>query len=225
MVRARTCRTWGIALAFGLLTGCSSGMKYKVDDGALDSVSSGERQSWFVAKNDAEIARADQRNADNQLEAADHERDAAKAEKKQAALEVEKAEIELEASIASQEENRHNAAEHGKSLADLGVKVADAKLAWLDQKRDWLKAVRAAAEAHQREAEARAELEKARLAKKHDIKPSEGPVDVGNFDGQWKDRNDEWQSAKKDAAAAEQKTKDREKAYQDLAAQYAKLKG
>ena len=105
------------------------------------------------------------------------------------------------------------------------MKVADAKIAWVEQKRDWLKTVRAAAEAHQQEAEARAELEKARLAKKHDIKPSEGPVDVGGFDGQWKGRNDDWQSAKKDAAAAEQKTKEREQAYKDVSAQYAKLKG
>ena len=42
------------------------------------------------------------------------------------------------------------------------------------------------------------ELEKAKLAQQKGIKPS-GDFAVGNFEDQWKDKNDDWQSAKKKA--------------------------
>ena len=106
-------------------TGCSSGLKYKVDDAALDSVGSGEKQGVFNAKNDIEIARSEIRNADSKLEALDRDRDVAKNEKKQAELEIDKAATEEESAVAARDENRHNAAKHGKEVAAFGVKVAD----------------------------------------------------------------------------------------------------
>jgi hypothetical protein len=97
-------------------TGCSSGLKYKVDDSALDSVGSGEKQGIFVAKNDVEIARSEVRNADSKLEAVDRDRDVAKNEKKQAELEIEKAATEEVSAVAARVEIRHNAAKHGKEV-------------------------------------------------------------------------------------------------------------
>ena len=118
--------------------GCSSGLKYKVDDAALDNASPGEKQAIFNAKNEVEIARSEIRNADAKLEAVDRDRDVAKTEKKQAELEIEKAATEEESAVAARDENRHAAAKHGKDVAAFGVKVAEAKLEWLDQKEDAL---------------------------------------------------------------------------------------
>jgi hypothetical protein len=211
---------WGAAA----VAGCSSGLKYKVDDAALDSVSSGEKQGVFAAKNDIEVARSEQRNAQSKLDALDKDRDIAKNEKKQADLEVEKSVTEEEAAVAARDENRHNAAKHGKDVANLGVKVAEAKLDWLDKKEDALKAERAAAEAHQKAAEAKAELEKARLAQQKNIKPS-SDFSVGDYESQWKDKNSDWESAKKDAESEQKKAADREQKWKEMVAQHQKLRG
>src|SRR5262252_5141052 len=127
----------GVLMSAGVAAvGCSSGLKYKVDDAALDSVSAGEKQGVFSAKNDIEVANSEARTAQSQLEALDRDRDVAKNEKKQADLEVEKAATEEESAVAARDENRHNAAKHGKEVANFGVKVAEAKLDWLEQKED-----------------------------------------------------------------------------------------
>jgi hypothetical protein len=106
----------------------------------------------------------------------------------------------------------------------VGAKAADQKLEWLDQKGDWLKAVRKAADAHKAAAEAKVEWEKAKVAQQKNIK-MDGDFSVSNYEGQWKDRNSDWESAKKNAASQESKTKDREKKWQDLVAQQNKMKG
>ena len=160
---------WTILLARPVLgivavpaSAAAAGIKYKVDDAALDNVSAGEKQGVFDAKNEIEIAHSELRNAQSKLDALDRDRDVAKNEKKQADLEVEKAATEEESAVASRDENRHNAAKHGKDVAAFGVKVSDAKLEWLDQKEDALKAERTAAEAHQKAPpRPRPELEKA----------------------------------------------------------------
>ena len=206
------------------LTGCSSSLKYHVDDAALDQVPAGERQSVFSAQSEVEMAKSEKRTALSQLDALDRDQDVATNEKKQAELEVEMAATEQQSAVASHDENRDNAARHGKEVADLGVKVAEAKLDWLDQKRDWLKASGDAADAHQKAAEAKVEWEKAKVAQQKGIKPS-GDFEVGNYESQWKDRNGDWESAKKDVQSQDQKTKDREQKWKDAAAQQAKLKG
>src|SRR5215468_9663122 len=92
--------------------GCSSGLKYKVDDAALDNVSAGEKQGVFSAKNDIEVARSEVRQAQSKLEALERDLDGAKIEKKKADIEVEKSVTEEESAVASHDENRHNAAKH-----------------------------------------------------------------------------------------------------------------
>src|SRR6185369_9717770 len=124
----------------------------------------------------------------------------------------------------ARDENRHNAAKHGKEVAAFGVKVSEAKLAWLEQKEDALKAERTAAEAHERAAEAKTEFEKAKLAQQKGIKPDSG-FSLGDFESQWKDKNGDWESAKKDAAAEQKKADEREQKWKDLVAQHQKLRG
>jgi len=71
------------------IAGCGGGLKYKVDDSAIDSISSGEKQDVFAAQNDLEVARSEQRTVKTQLDELDRERSVAKNEKEQASLEVE----------------------------------------------------------------------------------------------------------------------------------------
>src|SRR5262244_1384822 len=110
-----------LVMLLGAVGGCGGGgLKYKVDDSALDAVAAGERQNVFGAQNEVEVARSEQRNADKQLELFEHDRDIAKKEKDQAALEVEKANAEQQAAVAARDENRSNAAQHSRETADVG---------------------------------------------------------------------------------------------------------
>jgi hypothetical protein len=211
-------------LLVAALTACGGALKYHVDDGALDAVPAGDRQGVFAAQNELEIAKSEQRTADSQLESLDRDKDIAKTEKQQASLEVEKATAEQEGAVQSRDENRANASRHGKDAADLGVKAADAKLDWLDEKKDWLKASRAAADAHVLAAQAKVEYEKAKVAQAKGIKP-DSDFSVGNYQDQWKDKNSDWESAKKKATSEEKDCKDSEKKWQDLVAQHQKMSG
>ena len=56
------------------------------------------------------------------------------------------------------------------------------------------------------------------------LKP-DGDFSVGNYEDQWKDRDGDWQSAKKKAASAEKDAKSSEKKWQDLVAAHQKMKG
>jgi hypothetical protein len=207
-----------------VVTACGGGLKYKVDDGALDAVPAGDRQGVFAAQNDLEIAKSEQRTADSQLESLARDQDIAKTEKQQASLEIDKATAEQEGAIASRDENRANAAKHGKEAADVGAKAADAKIDWLNEKKDWLKATRDAADAHVAAAQAKVELEKAKVAQAKGIKP-DSDFSLGNYEDQWKDKNSDWESAKKKAASEEKDSKESEKKWQDLVAQHQKMSG
>lgn len=206
------------------VVGCGGGLKYKIDDSAIDSVSSGEKQDIFAAQNDLEVAHSEQRTVKTQIDELDRERSVAKNEKEQAALEVEKAGTEQESANASHDENRANGARHGKEIADMGVKVSATKMEWLDEKEDWLNASAQAADAHAVAAQAKIELAKAKLAQQKGIKPS-GDFSVGNFEDQWKDKNDDWQSAKKKADSKQKSTQEHEAKWKDISAQQAKMKG
>jgi chromosome segregation ATPase len=207
-----------------LLWGCGGGLKYRVDDGALDAVPAGERQGVFEAQKDLEIAKSEQRTAEKALDGWDRDRDVAKAENQQATLEVDKAATEIESANQSRDENRANAAKHQKDAADFGVKVAEQKLSFLDEKKDWLKAARNAAEAHIEAAQAKVELEKAKVAQAKNIKP-DGDFSVSNYQDQWNDKNGDWESAKKKAASEEKDSKEAEKKWQDMQAQLQKMRG
>ena len=153
------CATALLAL---VASACGGGLKYKVDDSAMDQVPSGERQAVFAALNELEVAKGEARTAQSQLDALDRDRDIAKTEREQANLEVEKATAQMEAAIASRSENQAAQAKHNKDAADVGVKAAEQKLAWLEEKQEFLEAAKKAAEAHVGAAQAKVELEKAR---------------------------------------------------------------
>jgi hypothetical protein len=203
---------------------CSSGLSYKIEDSAMDTVPANERTSVFDARRDLEVAQGERRTAETQLEGLDHDRDIADKEKQQAQLEVEKANAEFEASVQAHDQNRNEAAAHGKDVAELGLKVAEAKLDWIVQKKAWYKANRTAADAHVAAAEAKVELEKARVAKTKGIKTAD-EVDVGKFESQSKDRSSDWQSAKKDAESEQKSAQKLEEKWKDLVSQHAKSRG
>src|SRR5262245_56219133 len=86
----------GLALAASIVVslvglGCSSGLKYTVDDATMDNVPAGERQGVAEARKEAEVAENERRAAESQLEALDRDLDIAKKEREQAQLEGEKA--------------------------------------------------------------------------------------------------------------------------------------
>ena len=63
------------------IAGCGGGLKYKVDDSSIDSVSAGEKQDIFAAQNDLEVAHSEQRTVKTQIDELDRERSVAKNEK------------------------------------------------------------------------------------------------------------------------------------------------
>jgi hypothetical protein len=217
-------RLVALAPAVALVVSCGGGLKYKIDDGALDAVPAGERQGIFAAQNDLEVAKSETRTAQSQLDGLDRDRAIAKTEKEQASLEVDKAVAELEGAVQSRDENRAAAARHNKDAADFGVKVADQKLSYLDEKQDSLEAARAAADAHVAAAQAKIELEKAKVAQQKNIKP-DSDFQVGNYDDQWKDKNGDWESAKKKAKSENDDAQEAQKKWQDMQTQLQKMKG
>jgi hypothetical protein len=102
--------------------------------------------------------------------------------------------------------------------------MAEAKLDWVVQKKAWYKANRNAADAHLAAAEAKVELEKARVAKNKGIKTND-QVDVDKFESQWKDRNSDWQSAKKDTESEQKSAQKLEATWKDLTGQHSKAQG
>ena len=68
------------------------------------------------------------------------------------------------------------------------------------------------------------ELEKAKLAKQKDIKPGDDFA-VDDYESQWKDKNSDCQSAKKDAESEDKKANEREQKWKEMVAQHAKMKG
>ncbi|HEY2902929.1 MAG TPA: hypothetical protein VGL59_20265 [Polyangia bacterium] len=203
--------------------GCGGGMKYKVDDATMDAIPSSDRQPVFDARRDLEVSQGDRRTVANQIEEANRELDIADKERQQAQLEVDKATSDQDAAIKSLDENRANAAKHNKEVADVGVKVAEAKIEWVNQKRAAYKQAAAAADAHIEANNAKIELEKARVAKSKNIKTA-SPLDVSDFESQWKDKNSDYESAKKDAASEEKSAKKLEEKWHDLQAQHSKMK-
>lgn len=214
----------GAIWAVAGLPGCGGGLKYTVDDRALDPVPANERAGVESARQDEQNAAAEQRAAESLLAELARDTDQARKEREQAQLETEKAVAEQEGAKIAHDENQANAAAHNKDIADLGVKVAEAHLDWLDGKRDWCKQSRRAADAHRRAALAKVELEKARVAQQKGIQPGAG-FRLSDYEAQWRDQDAKWQAEKKDASADEKHAKKREDGWKDLSAQLRKLRG
>ena len=104
------------------------------------------------------------------------------------------------------------------------MKVVEAKLDYLNQKKTAIKQARAAADAHIEANAAKIEFEKAKVAKAKGVKTAD-PINVGDFESQWKYKNSDWESAKKDAASEDKDTKKLEEKWQDLQKQHSKMHG
>jgi hypothetical protein len=226
MRRAGTCGfAWVVAVTLTVVAaGCGGGLKYTVDDAAMEPIPMSDRQAVFDARKEAELAEDERRNAEKQLATHQHDTEVAKKERDEAQLEIEKAIAEQEGAKASRNENQTNQAAHNKDLADLGLKVSNAKLDWLSEKKDWLKQVRVAAEAHVEAAKARVEYEKAKVAQQKGIKPGE-KFDPADFESQWKSKQSAWQSEKNDADSGAKDVKDKEAEWKQLQQQHQKLRG
>lgn len=205
-------------------SGCGGGLKYTVDDAAMDTVPADERQGVSAARKEAEVAENERRKAETQLEALDRDTDVAKKEREQAELEIEKSVAEQEGAKVSRDENQANSAAHHKDMADMGLKVAEAKLDWLSQKKDWLKQARVAAESHVEAAKARVEYEKAKVAEQRGIKLSTD-FSPSDYEDQWHSRKSDWDSERKDAESEEKDAKKKEDQWRELADKYQKLRG
>ncbi len=227
MIRARL-RVLSVTLPAVVLivggAGCGGGMQYTVDDGALDQIPAGERQAVFDARREVELAQGERRTAEVQLEALERDADIADKERAQAELEVEKSAAEMQGASASKDMNRMNTAGRNKEIASMGVKVAEAKIDFLEEKEEWLEQSREAALLHVQAANAKVELEKARVAQQKGIKPSDD-FNLGRFESQWKDKNSDFESARKDAASLEKDAKEMEQKWQNLSTQYAQMRG
>ncbi|HEX3697738.1 MAG TPA: hypothetical protein VH374_20360 [Polyangia bacterium] len=203
--------------------GCGGGMKYRVDDAAMDAIPASDQQPVLDARRDLEVSQGDRRTVADQLEETNRELDIADKERQQAQLRVDQVTSNQDAAVKSLDENRANTAEHNKEVAGLDMKVAEAKIEWLTQKRTADKQAGAAADAHIEANNAKVELEKARVAKAKGIKTA-SPLDVSDFESQWKGKNSDFESAEKDAASEEKSAKKLEEKWQDLQAQRDKMK-
>ncbi len=210
----------GFAAGFG----CGGGLKYRIEDSAMDNVPAGDRQALSAARQDYEKSQGEKKLLEHQRDPLDHDHDLCEKERQQIQLDVDRAVAEQETAVKTRDETRSNAAERAKEIADVAMKTAEAKLDWLGQKSDWLKAALRAADARIDAAAAKVELEKARVAKQKGIKTREDQS-VGSFETQWEDKTSDFQSARDAAAEEEKKAKDLEQKWQNLRTQHGKLKG
>jgi chromosome segregation ATPase len=204
--------------------GCGGGLKYRVEDSAMDSVPASERQALSAARQDYEKAQGEKKLLERQRDPLDHDHDLAEKERQQIQLDIDRAIAEQETAVKTRDETRSNAAERAKEVADVAMKTAEARLDWLGQKSDWLKVALRAADARIDAAAAKVELEKARIAKQKGIKTRDDQG-VGSFESQWEDKASDFQSARDQAAEEEKKAKDLEQKWQNLRTQHDKLKG
>jgi chromosome segregation ATPase len=204
--------------------GCGGGLKYRIEDSAMDNVPAGDRQALSAARQDYEKAQGEKKLLERQRDPLDHDHDLAEKERQQLQLDIDRAIAEQETAVKTRDETRSNAAERAKEVADVAMKTAEAKLDWLGQKSDWLKVALRAADARIDAAAAKVELEKARVAKQKGIKTREDQS-VGSFESQWEDKTTDFQSARDQAAEEDKKAKDLEQKWQNLRTQHDKLKG
>jgi hypothetical protein len=169
-------------IAAVLLAGaCGGGSKYTIDDNVLAQVPLQEKQAMMAAQQERSIAGEQLLKAKADVAQADRERDIAENEYKASKLTVGSAELTKKSAEATGDVNRKAAAEHDLHVAELGKRAADAKLEWAKKRGDWLSAERVAAERQVKAADAKYELEKAKLASAKGIRPS-NDFNVANFE-------------------------------------------
>ncbi|HET6282648.1 MAG TPA: hypothetical protein VFH73_16910 [Polyangia bacterium] len=71
--------------------GCGGGLKYRVEDSAMDNVPAGERTALAAARQDFERAQGEKKLLEHQRDPLDHDRDLAEKERQQIQLDVDRA--------------------------------------------------------------------------------------------------------------------------------------
>jgi hypothetical protein len=218
-MRARSAAVLALSLA-----ACSSGPKYKVDDQTLATIPVDQKQGVMAAQSEQNQAREEYRTADAMVNQTDRDLDVASNDYKTMKLSLDTAKLNLKSAEQSGDVNRKNQAERDIHVAEMGVKAADAKVDFLSKKKKWYKRNRDAAEAHQSSADSRVELEKAKLAESHGVKPS-ADFSVMNFETQSLERSKKYSEAKLDADKMKPDVDDLERKFKTLEEQYNGAKG
>ncbi|MCS6914177.1 MAG: hypothetical protein RMK29_12965 [Myxococcales bacterium] len=211
-------------LGLMLLTACSSGPKYQVDDAILADVPVSEKQAMLSAKSEIDQALEERRKAEADLQVVQRDLSLAEAEQGQAKLEVDKAEAELKLAEQTKDMNRIQLAREQVKRAKLAREVADLKVDWQKQRRKAQRAVVEAAEGHLQAARARFEQEKARLVQQKGKRPS-GDFNVLAFDQQAIKMQSRYDEARIEANRQMLQASQKEQAYQQRLTQYQQALG
>lgn len=212
-----------LALAFGLgLGACSSAPKYVIDDNLLAQIPINEKQGVLNAQQDASVAKEEMRKAEADLVAVNRDLDLADNEYKQTKLALDSAEINQKA--AQGDLNRKAGADRDVQIAKMGKRAADAKVSYFEKKKKWIKADRDAGEAHHTSALAAIELEKARIAVAHNMKPSED-FSVSNFERESFDKQRKASEARLDVDKLRLEMEDLERKWRAMEGEYQGAKG
>jgi hypothetical protein len=82
-MRKHTCCLVLLAVISAPGFGCGGGLKYRVEDSAMDSVPASERQALAAARQDYEKAQGEKKLLEHQRDPLDHDHDLAEKERQQ----------------------------------------------------------------------------------------------------------------------------------------------
>jgi hypothetical protein len=171
--------------ALALVIGCGgAGLKYTVDDSILRGASLEERQAVLLAQDEMLQARAEASEATQELAGAEALRASARKEVEKARASEQAAQAAQRAAEQASDIEAQNRCNRQCELSAAAVRTAQAKSELVEARLRAAPARKAAATARGQAAQARYELEKARLAQKKNLKPSDD-FDVARFDSQW----------------------------------------
>lgn len=179
-------------LCVALMAACGGGdsrpgpLKYTLDHMHIARIPTSEQQEALNARNDYEVARADQAKAQADYNDAGTELDVARNELKQADLGKQSAQRQKKDAEQSADMNRINRANLLLRSAEKKKKAAAAKVEYYKARREYLKKAINVAQDKVYVAEARYELAKAKLAKENNIRPK--GFELANFEKQYRDR-------------------------------------
>lgn len=202
-------------LSGGLLAGCSSAPKYRIDDALLADVSPQEKQGIFAAQSQLNMVQAEQSKANSDLAITERDVTAAESEYGKAKLDVNTAKGDRDLAESTKDVKRLQEARAKLEDAEMARDVAEAKLDWQKARRKHAKSVIEATEIHGSYASALVEQEKAHLAQQKGKSPSPD-FNPALFDQQAADRQSKWDRYKADAERAQLRATELEGKYNQL---------
>jgi hypothetical protein len=210
-------------LVTAFLFGCASGPKYKIDESVIAALPPEEKQAMMQAQTEEGQAKQEQQQAQAELRSLDTALETARNDYKMSKLQMDNAKVAQQQADQSGDINKKNNAARDVHLNDMLVKSADARVDWLEKKRKWLRYAVDAADAHVIASQARYELEKAKLADKKGMKPSED-FNLMNFETETLEKQKKWSEARLDAEKRRADADSLERQYNILNDQYTQAK-